>query len=244
MSADIVCFVSTPLERARADVLWGCYRLMAASARRAMPASRLTVLLHGRLPPGIPADRVIPVSGDRRQLILVRTKAWRDFLAGPAFDRDTLFLDPDLLIQSDLREGFDGGFDLGLTWHPPGIGSHAVNGGVVLAAHAGKERAAALMARIVAIMESLPPDQWEWFGDQEAMVRLVGETAFASLPPPAAIDHPEGRIGLLPCDPWNYTPCYGSDETDAALARRRVLHFKGSRKQAMADYARHVLGLA
>lgn len=243
MAADIVCFVSTPFERARAETLWGCYRLMALSVRRAMPGARLSLLLHGRLPPGMPADRVIPVTGDRRQLILVRTRAWRDFLAGPAADRDTLFLDPDLLVQADLDEAFDGSFDLGLTWHPPGSGSHPINGGVVLAAKAGKERAAALMARIVAIMEGLPPDQWEWFGDQEAMARLAGAEAFASLPPPATIACPEGRIGLLACDPWNYTPAYGAEEADAVLVGKRVLHFKGSRKAAMAAYASRVLGL-
>ncbi len=136
----------------------------------------------------------------------------------------TVFVDADVLIGRDLSRAFTGEFDIGLTNR--NVPDCPINNGVMYVDRSAREHALAFWAKAY----SLCADHWG--GDQEAISR-------AAAPVPLETHSVElrngARIAFLPHRKYNMTPGVNGE---AGSGKPFGIHFKGDRKQHMADYAR------
>jgi hypothetical protein len=135
-----------------------------------------------------------------------------------SFDEDVIFLDSDIMVQSDLTKIFDWPFDVALTWRDGPIYDAEGND------------LTQLMPINTGVMWSRSPFFWReaadfckannyagWYADQIAVAKVS----------------PWFNVLKLHCDNFNYTPKHGDD-----VSQRLALHFKGQRKGMMVEYAR------
>lgn len=140
---------------------------------------------------------------------------------GPAFIRErvdllakmdaapTAVLDADTLVMEPLDSVWDAEFDIALTWRPKQP-LMPYNMGVMFC------RDPAFFAGLGARMDA-QPRLAQPFGDQEALAQEAHCGKW--------------RLGVLKCAEWN-----NSDLNTSIIPAAKILHYKGQRKQYMADH--------
>jgi hypothetical protein len=147
----------------------------------------------------------------------------REYLAGPAFDADTVLTGADCLPLYDLAPVFDGGFDLAVTTHP--FADCILNSGAIFCPLHARD---ALVAVWDAAIDGMGA---AWGDDQLALAAVLKPTL-------AHGDHSRGglRLRCLPCVGYNQAP-----DSERDMIEPLVAHFRGPRKKWMgAWWSRHL----
>jgi hypothetical protein len=210
-------------------------------ARARCPECQIVLLTdeHTRFAEQSRADRVIRFPLARDHGMFERMRLQLAYLRSPAADRDTVFLDPDIVVNDDLGRVFDSGFDIALTrrrWPYP---QHPFNGGVIFArrGRAAADFFAAALECYEHQTETVPGlpgthDPRMWWGDQLALAGLV-EWSFHGIAGNAPVMIEGARVAFLACWTHNFTPLSRASLSRAALEGICIVHFKGAAKPLM-----------
>ena len=207
-----------------------------ASARRFHPDCRTVILTDLKTVINLSADiEIMRFDVDNRLVGFSRTLAQKAFLKQTTPPESVLFLDYDMLIQSNLDAMFQQPFDVALTYrrHPVPI-----NGGFIAIHGDGYEGGLAFMEKMVTISHQ-KPQYYTWFGNQRALVRSVGVNNFFDRTSDLIeVDHI--RILFLPGELYNFsTP--DDVAMDGDYPDKKILHFKGRRKEYLLDYFKKMM---
>ena len=203
-------------------------RLLTASIRRLQPGARVIQCADDATPEILAVDRVHRMKGDVSRLMTFRLGAFASLqLTGPAIYLDTDMLcvgqvDPAQALGANeaavCRREFDRDalFNTGFR----GMDLRQYEGCTLDAVYpylacATVTRDAAFWASCLRELEQMPEQFHRWYGDQEALRKVVDEGAYR-------VGHlPESRFARLPDRP---VPT-GTDV--------RLLHFKGAARKAL-----------
>lgn len=137
-------------------------------------------------------------------------------------DTHIVFVDCDVLIGRDLREAFDGSFDLGLTRRVNDAAP--INNGAMYLAHGNDAAALPFFCHAAQLCGD------HWGGDQEAISQ-----AAAPVPDHECVEDRDGlRIGFLSMLTHNVIP---KTEGKPHRSKPFVIHFKGDTKPWAKTYA-------
>ncbi len=215
-----------------------CIPLMFASAEQADPGCRKVVLTDRETPfPAASPFEVIRLDLDPEDLMPSRCEAYATFLEGA--DGHVAIDDSDLLVAESLAPIFASQFDVGLTFRDHE--DMPINVGVNFAHGSRLGRAARFHLRTREVLLGEFGSFKQWRGTQYAMSRLVDGADFTREEP---FFHRQNGfdVMLLPCDVYNFS---APSPMEGFYPGKAILHFKGPRKPAMADYwERHLAGRA
>lgn len=240
------CFSIPPSDPGRAGSHWSIWDLMTRSIRKIHSADSKILLLTGfgvEIPPAVDQDCILRLTAilDVERLMLAELECWSAFAASDDFAQPTVFIDHDILVQRDVSEIFDQSFDVGVTWRPRGGSPHPINAGVLFLDPSRRDRVRDFFYRLLSCAQSLPTEFWRWYGDQEALEKVLGAGHFRRDKPPRRIKVGSTTIRPFPAQQFNYSATYGSEHLHAP--EPHIVHFKGKRKAAMAQYAGEFLDL-
>ena len=180
--------------------------------------------------PHVPPSRVLAIDGTQdlklMQAIVAGQLAYLRLIG--TGEGGAIFVGVDCMFLKDPSPAFDGGdWDVGVTVGP--YSPQGLNNGAVLMP-AGKSDAAAAFYSLA--LANCPE---EWPGDQTAIYRVCAPI----LRPPATADRNGIRVRFFGMDTMNLPPACVDDP---GIAGATMLHFKGARKEFMADAARAHMG--
>lgn len=254
---NVFCFSIPPPRPELHANYWAVFQVMALSARKAMPDVRVILATspEAAVPRGLGADTVLRFAppGNPREIVVWRLAATVAYLASDDFDRDTAFVDQDLVFLDDCARLFAAPFDVGFTWREVQEGVrtpedhhfwHPVNGGVIFCRHAAQPQAHGFFARALAGVAAMSEEMRVWYGDQEIYVQLIGRDTFTRFPPPEFVTASGAQIRLLPGEIYNFTYGHVATIADIPTQGKSIIHFKGARKQQMLEFAARILKLA
>lgn len=238
---DIVCFFTVVPDKDPTEY-YALFSLMAASARRAIPGARIVVLTDqdSVIPDRLPHDVVFRSSGSNDDLMIAKLRAWRDYLRDTDYG-NTVFIDPDVLVQRNPEVIFDGSADLMVTWRFSG---QPVNAGVLFVDGRG-DRAMTVnfFDRCLEVAESLSAEDKTWGADQIALAAVTRLGEFGRTPP-ERLTLSGIRVRVLPCKMFNYSePKVNRLPVLKPAPQPYFLHFKGIRKIVMRDFSSSILGM-
>jgi hypothetical protein len=214
----------------------GLARLMMRSVRMHHPDARVVHLTDESTPALSGADLVVRDSETPREEVeLAHTRLQRVFAESPLFDRATVFLDTDIIVNRPLVTVFDDNFDLALTWRD-GFPLMPINYGVIFANPT--DSAVRFLRAVEEDLSARELEHRRWFGGQYALkdlLRLKGDERGKRLPPYMVSDGV--RIRLLPCEIYNYTPLRWPED----VADKYILHFKEFKAYMPAYYRQCVV---
>lgn len=256
----IACFSVPPVNPREKKHFWAYLNLTAASFKYFSPEIRTLLLTtkRAKIPKGLVVDRVqrLPESMRLKKGLMVdEFQGWLEFVKSDLFDRPTILVDPDLVLQRDPSAVFEEDFDVGLTWRdisgfakPKDFNEHAntqqINAGVIFLNPKRKEAVVHFFEKCVVDLLSLNPDFWQWYGDQESLQRVsdVGDE-FEYQPEIKDVDGV--RIRQFLCDEYNFSApnLPNGNPNTAEFSDPYIVHFKGFRKQIMFPYAAQYLGI-
>ena len=256
----IACFSVPPVDPREKKHFWAYLNLTVASFKFFSPEIRTLLLTtkRAKLPKGLAIDRVqrLPESVRLKKGLMVdEFQGWLEFVKSDLFDRPTILVDPDLVLQRDPSAVFEEDFDVGLTWRdisefgkPKDFNEHAngqpINAGVIFLNPKRKDAVINFFEKCLADLMSLEPDFWKWYGDQESLQRVSGVAEKIEYQP-EILDIDGVRIRQLLCDEYNFSApnlANGNPNT-AHFPNPYIIHFKGFRKQIMFPYATQYLGM-
>lgn len=225
--------------------VWIFHNFLAASLRRIAPKARIILMLPEgtQLPFGVTVDKVIYHGDPSQPLMIAEIDAWRHFVESADFDRLTLFLDPDILMQSCGGALWEDEYDIALTWRTDPEMHHGINAGVIGCRPQNKDAVIHFFRRLAETLATLPEADHGWYGDQEALCRLTGLTN-PGLEPEERLVVEGTSVRLLPVQDFNYAPPVDKNG-EPILEFSPVpafVHFKGVRKKIMFNYASKFLG--
>lgn len=240
-----VVFFRPGAEMPLAYNVWIFHNFLAASIRRNAPKARIILMLPQgtQLPFGVTVDKVIHYGDPSQPLMIAEVDAWRHFVESADFDRLTLFLDPDILMQSCRGALWEEDYDVALTWRTDPDMHHGINAGVIGCRPRNKGAVVHFFQRLAETLAALPEEDHAWYGDQEALCRLTGLTN-PGRQPDEWLDIEGTAIRLLPVQDFNHAPPV--DKNGEPILEfspsPSFVHFKGVRKKVMFDYATKFLG--
>jgi hypothetical protein len=171
-------------------------------------------------------------------LMLSKTELQLRFLEAWDFSVPVLFLDSDILIAADLSDLVTADFDIGLTVRASD--EMPINAGVVVVNTRRPDAVLAFARRMIARIHEQTVGLVKWYGDQIALVDVVGLPVDALL----RLDTHESdgvTFKFLPCDVYNCTPPNSNAVLDRLPEGAKLLHFKGNRRPMMeAVWRRHL----
>jgi hypothetical protein len=187
----------------------GMAKQMLESARDVMPHAKVHHLTDDKCPALEGVDTVRVFHGDMPMAI-------RRMMHHAACAGDWLFVDSDIIFQRDVSDVFNKPFDVALTDRGGTITNEAkfaesmpYNIGVVFS------RSPKFWMKVVEHLQTLPPREQEWMGDQivvNAMVKHGGH----------GFD-----VKIIPGKTYNYPPKSENDDLSAVS----IVHYKGNRKK-------------
>jgi hypothetical protein len=138
-------FFCAPFLSLKADL----FGMQEAIIRMTLPINRkyfestvLYTTLGTHVDPDLGFDEVIPIASPYHMLThYMRVSSWHHYLASDRFDRDTVFLDYDLIVNRPFQEVFDHDYALAFTASDSKKTNSRINTGCILAKHSGKEKA-------------------------------------------------------------------------------------------------------
>ena len=190
-------------------------RLMLKSARAVMPDVEVWQLTDGDSPELEGVDGV-------HRIDLPVPMAVRRMLHNANLEGDWLFIDPDIIIQKDVRHVFDEPFDVALTDRIGTITYEAeyakampYNLGVSFS------RSPKFWQRVLRHLGTLPAKLQHWEGDQLVVCAMLRQNLADDF-----------KVKILPGLTYNFPPKFAGDGKDAAL-----VHYKGPRKSYLMEAA-------
>lgn len=204
---------------------------MFASARRFHSDCRQVILSDRRtIFPPHPETDIIRYDLDAEHPMMSRSVAWLRYLEG-AGDH-TIFLDSDILINGDLSEVFECGFDVSLTYRDED--KWPINAGINFAHGQRIGGAARFHKRWLRRFRGRHHGSSVWGGDQDALREMFSAVDFAR---DDSFCHDLDGITILflPCSTYNFSTSMKC-EMDGHYPGKKVLHFKGRRKPHLFPY--------
>lgn len=144
-----------------------------------------------------------------------------------------IFLDTDILLNTDPISLFSDSYDIGLTWRTND--DMPINGGVVLVSNRAPEASKAFYRFLYENQKNDPIELARWFGEQRSMAKIIDLTP-EQLAQTTTLTKDDITYKLFPCDTHNHTPrrlsVFNRSKTLAPL----IFHFKGSTARFMAQF--------
>ena len=175
---------------------------------------------------------------DSREIMLSRLVSQLDFLRNHDFESNVVLLDSDILINENLESLFDNEFDLALTIRDDQ--EMPINGGIIYISKKNPEPVINFFEKLYVLYTEKYQEKSQWWGDQYALADVIGykeNTQFES----GIIEIDNIKVLLLPCEIYNFSPNYESNLDVYELKDKKILHFKGPRKQYMSVYWQNYL---
>lgn len=153
--------------------------------------------------------------------------AQKAYIDSPLFDSNSVLFSPDALVARHLRLAFEGDFDMGVT-NGSCLG-YPINNGVVYIRPETKNRLTHLWNDFIIQCKSYKPELQKWYGDQKAMQDVMVRSN----------DTPYGLnvkrlISIKYNAAFSKKGWIASDQL--AYVNAFVWHFKGNRKDRMAEF--------
>ena len=171
-------------------------------------------------------------------LMYSRLVAQVDYIRSNNFASDMVFLDSDILINSNLESLFKQDFDIALTIRDLEI--MPVNWGVMLVSKNGGQNVIDFFEKILTIFKEKYFTGDVFWRDQYALMDAIGRDNFFNRS--SDVICVDGvKILLIPCDTYNFSPDNNlSKSTYSSIAfelrKKQIIHFKGERKKLMYPY--------
>lgn len=182
---------------------------------------------------------VVPLDINPGQPMYERVCAMYAYTHSDAFDADTLLLDSDAFLNSNIGTYLEIDSDVAVTFRDV-RGFMPVNEGVIFAKATNLEAVRLFFRRYLATYESLSNDARvnafygdirKWRGGQLSLNAITRNAAPFS---PYRILFLDGvRLQTWPCDPFNFSYEYGQNVGPEQLSSKVVVHLKGSRKNSL-----------
>lgn len=148
-----------------------------------------------------------------------------------------VFLDYDMLVQQELSHLFESNFDIGLTYRMMYQGKFCpcpINGGLIFIHKEHIEQATRFLETVkIAYQKSYSKNE-DWGGFQGAINDVIGDSNIFSKKTDI-ITVNDTKILLLPVDEYNFT-IQKKPELIEYMPNKKILHFKGPRKDDMLIY--------
>ncbi len=245
----IAIFFSPPVDPKAAEAPWSLYQLMRASIQRVSPKARfhLLTLDDAPVPKGVPFDAIVRIPGsiqNRDRLMLDEVESWHNYICSDYFCNPTIFMDFDILAQKDVDKIFEHPYDIGLTWDTD-LDQQPINAGVIPVRPDNREAVKAFFSQALDCIRNLPPKYHDWYGDQEALAKVVDWDGFDGVTPEETTVQ-GATVRLFSCAEWNYSEPYEGPDNKPVLKNTPepvFVHFKGKRKYVMMDYASRFLNI-
>lgn len=190
---------------------------------------------------------------DLQQIMYSRLLCQLQFLQHHDFQTDVIFLDSDIIINSNLEDIFaKQDFDLALTFRKFPI--MPINGGIIYISKQHKNLVIDFFQKVLNIYQNKYLENAQWWGDQYALAETIGYHNLQNIASDFKLDLEGVNIRLLDCDTYNFSPDYMNDLDVFCPLNQRVIHFKGPRKKFMElywnyhfqkisdDYLRNIIG--
>lgn len=172
---------------------------------------------------------------DVNDVMLSRTKAQVAFIEAHDFESHVMFLDSDILINDSLEETLSWAeFDIALTIREDPLGM-PINGGAMFVSNRRPQVAIAFLQTFYKTYVERYLDESQWWGDQRALADLLKDKE----DPVTLGSRSVGKalVQLIPCDIYNYSPNFKQAmDVYGSGADKKVVHFKGDRKQFMRSF--------
>src|SRR3990167_3084992 len=140
----------------------------------------------------------------------------------PKLEGDWLFIDPDIIIQKDVRHVFDEPFDVALTDRIGTITYEAEYAKAMpYTLGVSFSRSPKFWQRVLRHLGTLPAKLQHWEGDQLVVCAMLRQNLADDF-----------KVKILPGAIYNYPPKFAGDGKDAAL-----VHYKGPRKAYLMEAA-------
>lgn len=155
-------------------------------------------------------------------------EAQKAYIDSALFDSNSILFSPDALVARSLGPVFDKPFDLGVTQGT--TMDYPINNGVIYIRPESKEQLSKLWSDMIVRCKSYSERFQKWYGDQKAMQELISEAG----------DKPHGlNVKRLLARPYN--ACFSHARAwcaydDLTWHTAYVIHFKGVRKERMAEF--------
>jgi hypothetical protein len=170
---------------------------------------------------------------DSREIMLNRLVSQLDFLKNHDFESDVVLLDSDILINENLESLFDNEFDLALTIRDDQ--EMPINGGIIYISKKNPEPVINFFEKLYVVYTEKYQEKSQWWGDQYALADVIGYKENTQIES-GIIEIDNIKVLLLPCEIYNFSPNYESNLDVYELKDKKILHFKGPRKQYMSVY--------
>lgn len=182
---------------------------------------------------GAGQDHTIKVSHPGENVLMPSIlEAQKAYIDSALFDSNSVLFSPDALVARSLGPVFEKNFDLGVTQGT--TMDYPINNGVIYIRPETKEKLSQLWSDMITRCYSYSERFQRWYGDQKAMQEIISE----------ANDKPYGlNVKRLLSRFYNASfsmkhPWGANDEL--MLHSAYVIHFKGGRKNYMADYFKKI----
>lgn len=165
-----------------------------------------------------------------------KVRAQVEYIKSHNFDSNLIFIDSDIIVNSNLDALFQQDFDVALTYIDKE--NMPINAGVVLINKNSKEKAIEFLEKVDVLCRTKYSTE-TWWGDQLALIDAVGTELFRQRQSDTIYTEPEGiKVLLLPCDVYNFAPHPPDKVSSVAseLRNRKIIHFRGDRKRYMNLY--------
>lgn len=214
-----------------------CIHLLFASARLSHPGCKNVILTDTATP--LKAEKgveMIRLDLDPDQPAYMRLAAQihfiKNFVSGPM-----AFLDYDMLVQGSLLSLFDKRFDLAVSVRTTYQGKPhpcPINGGLLIVHPDGIESSVTFLKKVLAYYDAHYAEFKNWGGFQGAINDVVGDANIFGRTSDI-IETAGTRLLILPEDIYNFT-LGGEAHLVEYVPDKKILHFKGMRKDDMARY--------
>lgn len=173
---------------------------------------------------------------DLSEVMPSRLRAQIEYIKTHDFTSNLILLDSDMIVNSNLEPLFQRDFDVALTYIDKE--NMPFNGGAILINKNSKQKAIEFLEKVDRFCKTKYSSN-TWWSDQQALVDAVGLEAFQQRKSDIIHTEPEGvKVLLLPCDTYNFAPHPPDKVSSVAseLSNKKIIHFRGDRKQYMKLY--------
>jgi hypothetical protein len=203
-----------------------------ASCRAMHPGCRTVVLSDHRTQ--FPSDagyEVFRCDGlDSAQLMYSRSTAWNKFLETAG--THVVFLDNDMLIQTNLEPIFASAFDAGLTYRNQDI--WPINAGIQFFHRDRLTQGVCFLKKSLEVFGRKYHKTAAWGGDQDTLRDMTLGAEFSRTDIHLWRSQDGYELLMLPCAAYNFST--NADQMLGPYPGIPVLHFKGIRKNNMLQY--------
>ncbi|MBT90059.1 MAG: hypothetical protein CL921_00685 [Deltaproteobacteria bacterium] len=202
--------------------------LMFSSVKRLYPNAQLFVLTDQKSKHlNAKNTQIIQYELDNRFPIFSRNKAWYEFLKETEIP--TIFLDSDILIQSNFDKLMQMDFDIAFTFR--NWEKWPINLGIIYVKNNHENKAEKFFKDWYQQFKVMKEEQKVWGGDQD-LIHIKFKDLDFSVKNNFDFVFDQYKIKFLKCNEYNYSSEINEPMYDYPI-NAKVLHFKGARKKYM-----------